>query len=468
MQPDATAEAARPVPLSRIPVADHSTIAKGTSAGLLTSWLARARSSSFVRAVAAIAGGTAVAQALTVLAAPILTRLYTPEDMGVYGLYLSFVGVASVAITLRYEVAIVAAHSEQHAIALTRACLVLSVLIGALAALTLELLRHLNLFEYGTLPTWSPWLAMIALVGVGWGTSLRYFAVRQGAFGLVGRFTITQAMARVAGQLLFSPIGSGGLITGEALGRIFGLRAFAGYLRSVRAPTPVCPVLSAYSSYPLVQLPSGILNALAGLALVPVFATLFGTAVAGQLALVQRIIGLPMALVGTAIADVFYGQAAQLARANPEALRPYLLRTMLRLALFSVPFALLLFLAGPGLCRLVFGQSWSPAGEMLAILAPWMAMRFPVSSVSRVIFLSRYQSLKLAFDLASLLLVFVLWRLALGEWKATLALYSMGSALLYVFYGWILALSASPRLLQRVCQSTSENSTPAIRDADVP
>jgi len=70
--------------------------------------LRRLAQSRFFRGVVAIAGGTAIAQAVGVLLSPIITRLYTPEAMGLWGLFVSFLGVASVVSTLRYEVAIVA------------------------------------------------------------------------------------------------------------------------------------------------------------------------------------------------------------------------------------------------------------------------------------------------------------------------------------------------------------------------
>ncbi|MBC7345458.1 MAG: lipopolysaccharide biosynthesis protein, partial [Clostridia bacterium] len=49
--------------------------------------------SSFARNVAVLAGGTAVGQAIVVLASPILTRLYTPGDFGVLAVYSSLLGI---------------------------------------------------------------------------------------------------------------------------------------------------------------------------------------------------------------------------------------------------------------------------------------------------------------------------------------------------------------------------------------
>ena len=43
--------------------------------------------SDFTKQVLTLATGTATAQALTILAAPLLTRLYRPEDYGVFALF---------------------------------------------------------------------------------------------------------------------------------------------------------------------------------------------------------------------------------------------------------------------------------------------------------------------------------------------------------------------------------------------
>ena len=65
--------------------------------------------------VAVLASGTAMAQVLTVLAYPILMRLYDPDDFGLFALFgalnMTFVAVASG----RYELAIVMAKTEEEA-----------------------------------------------------------------------------------------------------------------------------------------------------------------------------------------------------------------------------------------------------------------------------------------------------------------------------------------------------------------
>lgn len=57
---------------------------------------------SFARNVITLMTGTTFAQILTIIVAPILTRLYGPEDYGVLALYTSILGIFTVIACWRY------------------------------------------------------------------------------------------------------------------------------------------------------------------------------------------------------------------------------------------------------------------------------------------------------------------------------------------------------------------------------
>ncbi len=57
--------------------------------------LSRLRGNSFARGAAVLGSGTALGQLILVAFSPVLSRLYTPEAYGVYGLYQTFVGIAT-------------------------------------------------------------------------------------------------------------------------------------------------------------------------------------------------------------------------------------------------------------------------------------------------------------------------------------------------------------------------------------
>jgi len=71
---------------------------------------------SFASDVLTLVGGTTFAQIVSLLAAPILTRLYGPEDFGVWALFISVTGIIGVIACLRYELSIMLPESDEDAI----------------------------------------------------------------------------------------------------------------------------------------------------------------------------------------------------------------------------------------------------------------------------------------------------------------------------------------------------------------
>ncbi len=62
--------------------------------------------SEFSRNVLTLMTSTTIAQAIPLAISPILTRLYTPSDFGIFALYMSISSIISVVVTGRYELAI--------------------------------------------------------------------------------------------------------------------------------------------------------------------------------------------------------------------------------------------------------------------------------------------------------------------------------------------------------------------------
>lgn len=77
--------------------------------------------SDFTKQVLTLATGTAAAQALTILAAPLLTRLYRPEDYGVFALFGAVVGLAALLASGKYDHAVLFPKEDAAATALVGA-----------------------------------------------------------------------------------------------------------------------------------------------------------------------------------------------------------------------------------------------------------------------------------------------------------------------------------------------------------
>src|SRR3546814_5913955 len=142
--------------------------------------------SSFARAVGVLVGGAAVAQSLSILAAPVLTRLYEPADYGVLAVYFALLQLLLGVAALRFELAIPLPETDAQAADLVVLALVLvactSLLVsGAVAAAggwIASLVRAPELEPY-------LWLLPIGLFGAGIFEVLSYWAIRQSSFTIL-------------------------------------------------------------------------------------------------------------------------------------------------------------------------------------------------------------------------------------------------------------------------------------------
>ena len=102
----------------------------------------RLKQGSFVRNVLTLMTGTALAQALAVLASPVLTRLYRPEDFGILALFMSIVGILSVVACWRYETAIVLTEKDEDATNLLALSIMITIAMSLLTLIVVAIFRH--------------------------------------------------------------------------------------------------------------------------------------------------------------------------------------------------------------------------------------------------------------------------------------------------------------------------------------
>ncbi len=69
--------------------------------------ITRLKTSSVMRNIAVLVTGNVIAQILMILTSPVITRLYTPVDFGLFTIFISIVSVLIPGVSGKYEVAMV-------------------------------------------------------------------------------------------------------------------------------------------------------------------------------------------------------------------------------------------------------------------------------------------------------------------------------------------------------------------------
>jgi len=406
-------------------------------------WMTRYR---FARNVATLSLGTALAQSLGIALAPVLTRLYSPADMGVLGLFMSFVSIASVAISLSYELGIVSVASRDKAIRLTWASMLLSVPLCALGGVVLYTAMRFQWLGYGVFPGYSIPLMIVTLLLIGVFANLRYWEIRQENFEIIARTTIVQQAIRSISQVVLGLLGIGpaGLLFGEMIGRGAGVGslfrdAWPALKVAARAHwKELVNALAENRDFAAYSLPSSFIDILAANSPLPFLVQLYGPALGGQFALMQRVLAVPLVLIATSVADTFHSRMAVCARETPEQMTGLFARTSAGMLLLGAGPALILFFSGDRLFALVFGKPWAIAGTLAGITAPLLLAQMVVNPLSRLVFVLRGQKFKLIYDLTlmtGILLIFsVAWRQKLSLIHTVWAITLLGIFCYIIYY----------------------------------
>jgi O-antigen/teichoic acid export membrane protein len=359
--------------------------------GLHSRW----KRAGYVRHVVTLAGGAALAQVVPLLAAPVLTRMYTPADFGVLSMYVAWLSALAVLSTARYEMAIVLPELRRSAINL----LALSLLIAAALSLLTGLLLWPAPHFWASLlhePEVEPWLVLLpfSLFAAGAMQAWTNWNIRNERFRANASGRLAQAMAIVAVQLGFgwfhAGLGEAGLILGQFAGQLASWLAQAwrdvrerfGWRREV-SREEMRQLAREYVEFPRVNAPHALAGAVQDTLTVTVLLALAGTATVGHYGLMMRVLKLPAALVGQAVAQVAYRDLAA-ARQRGEPLAPRLRKLLLLLLALALPAALVVLLGGETLFTLVFGKAWREAGRYAEALAPYMLFHFIASPLGMV------------------------------------------------------------------------------------
>lgn len=421
-------------------------------AGLVSRLKARLTGSEFSRSTLKIAGGTALGQGLVAAATPFLTRLYAPADFGLQAVYVSILSILVVVASLRLELAVPLPKYEREAAHLLLLALLAAAVFSGLTVVGCLLFgqRLLQSIHAPGLQPFLVWVLPIGVLGAGSYQAMSYWAIRKRDYDRLARTRWRQGLAQVIAQigLGFLPFGPLGLLVGADVGRINGTgmlvrSAWQEEREHFRSFTwrELRGMASRYRNFPLVSTWSALLNAMALFLPAILITAIFDAQVSGQFALGQRIVGLPMALIGQAIAQVYTAECAALLREHPERLNGLFKRTMRKLFLAGALPLLALALMGPQGFRWMFGPKWGMAGLFVRILAPVYLLQLVASSLSQTMAVLERQKLQFIWDSARVIAVVVAIvipaRMGLGIVWIT-STFGIAMGLLYLGLLWLL------------------------------
>ncbi|WP_151943800.1 lipopolysaccharide biosynthesis protein [Aliarcobacter butzleri] len=369
--------------------------------------------SEFSRNVLTLMTGTTIAQAIPIAISPILTRMYTPEEFGVFALYLSIIMLFSSLVAGKYELSILIPKHEKDA----KSLVLLSISISFIVSLVLFIItlifieQIISLLKNNDIRYWL-YLAPINIFIISTVSILYYYNNRNKNYRSLSSNQILQSSTQGFTNIIFGFITSlkSGLILGTFLGNVssffYLIFKTKKYFKDFSFNKYRLYILSKkYIKFPKFMIVSGFLENLS--AQLPVFmiSSFFGSYILGLFSLSQRIVKVPLGIIGSSIGNVFRQEAAKHLNENGTC-RKLFVNTLKKLLIIStIPFILFYFIA-PELFGFVFGKEWYKAGEYAQILTILFYFQFITSPLSNMFMIAQKQQYDLILQIYLVISVF--------------------------------------------------------------
>ncbi|MGN7740090.1 lipopolysaccharide biosynthesis protein [Pseudomonas sp. 22526] len=398
----------------------------------------------FVRNVIILMTGTGIAQAIPIAISPILSRLYTPEDFGIFALYMAVASIFAVLVTGRYELAIILPEEDSDAINVVALSIVLSLIVSGVLLLFVCVFNE-QIVTLLKSPSISGWLYFIPVSTLFMGVyqSLNCWNNRKGYYKRMAFSRMVQSAGVASGQLGagYSGMGGAGMVAGQLGGLIIstGLlgrlvyREDKGELEKI-SRSRIAAIGRKYSVFPKYLILGQLANVASGQMPLLLLSMFFGPAIAGFYSLTEKTLSAPISLVGGAVGDVFRSEAALAYKENGNC-RELFLKTLSKLALFATVPVLPVLFFGPWLFSFVFGEQWRTSGEIASIVSIMVFFQALSSPLSQTVLLAGMQSIDLAWQVLRLFLSigsFFLGYIVFNDYKLAIIFHVFSFSLLYV------------------------------------
>lgn len=349
--------------------------------------------SEFARNVFTLFTGTTIAQIIPFLAAPILTRLYAPEDYGLLALFTAVFSLVSIIVTLQYEAAIVLPKEETDAVNLVGLCLILTTCISLL---TLVIVVVFN----GLITKWlgdekiSFWLYFtpIPIFLTGLFNTLNYWATRKKQYKRLAARTISQSVTTAGTKLAFGLAGAlkGGLIIGTLIGQTTatGVLSWLTWkddkvVLKKATGRGIANISKVYKNFPKYTAWQGFFDMFNASGTSFIISACLGSGILGLYAFTVGLLQRPLQLIGISVAQVYYQKATEIYNQGGN-IWGITKRIIIRLSIISLIIFIPIAIAGPKIFSLIFGKEWHDAGVYARMLVPWLGIRFIVSPISSI------------------------------------------------------------------------------------
>ena len=344
----------------------------------------------YLKSIILLISGAGFSQLIPVVFSPILGRIFSPQDFGVFAVFVAFCSILGMLSTGMYELSIMIPKKDICALNIMAWVVILSSMVSAFLFVLFFLFSYIPFIKQWEIYFKYYYLLPIGVLFVGSFQSYTYWLNRKKEYKILNFCRIGQSITIVVVSLVLGYLGykDSGLILGFLAGgfiTFIPLFITLFRLKSKINKEKIILNIKEYSNYPKLMLPTSIMNTTAGY--VPVFSIdkFFNSNIVGSYAMASRILTAPVSIISVVIGQVYYKRLMIIinSNSNKSVLEEFLSTTRLLLGISILIFLPICFMGG-NIVIFVFGPQWQQSGSFVELIAIATLVKFVVSPLSTI------------------------------------------------------------------------------------
>ena len=337
-----------------------------------------------------------ISQLVGLILLPVITRIYSPSDFGLFNTFSAIVAFLGVFSTLAYHSSILLPKRDESASSILISCLVTSILFSLFILILIFFFHNkiISLFKVENLEAYI-FLIPIFIFLHGFFQTMRYWNSRIKNFKKIAQSKISEVISNKSfsigyGLLVINNVG--GLIYSLLIASIiknlllvFSIKNLIYILSNIQIKK-IFSVLSKYKKFPIFSLPSELLSRVPALLIVFFVLNFFDSGLLGNYSLTMSVLAVPTVFFTSSIIEAFSPRVAEAIHSNTH------LKVLEEVyeRIFSTTFLIFLVLIffGDKLFSFVFGSSWIIAGvlaQILAVRSLFEVVTTPILSLTAIV-----------------------------------------------------------------------------------
>lgn len=376
---------------------------------MLKKYIERLKNSEIIKNIAVLVSGVVIGYGISMLLLPVLSRVYTPEELGEYDLIISNGNIIASLVCLALLIAIMTPEKDEEAVKICKLVRALTNGLSLFVFIILVLISNkMKIFDVKMNYILSVFFLSMYVILFNEQNVFYAYVNRKKKYKVLFWNPIISAVVNSGISILLGALnwGTTGYMTGTLISYmicIIHMRLSVNPYEGKMNISELIETLKRYKVYPKVQLPANMVATVSAQFPIQFLGHVFGNAALGGYTMACKILSVPVTLLATPINRVYYREAAE-RYVKGEKIGQFcfdMIEKNIKIAI--VPIGILI-ISGKQIVTFFLGEAWTVAGIYISTLGILYLLKYCSSCVSGTFVIIEKQPIALFCSIVSLVL----------------------------------------------------------------